>query len=643
MDSRERTPEPEETASPSSGEARDPERLAECMATLLKFCGIYPENHPRVVDRANAFAAELDAWVEAPNWVAVRIRGEALAVQRLVLSTKNPLVQWMIGRLREAGLAGVEFAKVDAATVIEFARALAMCNARQGRTFATVWPQNHARVRPLELVFGGRHGAGGSEAKEVASSSAVGTAAQDAWKLDLVARLAQQDGVATRLRAIESTAAQLASPADRQATASIDLVSSIVDLLPVEVAVDPERVDDVVTEVLDAMQLNITRVLRDGGEVNDADLLRAALSVAKKYFGKSAGDVPLQKELPTGRPEDERITADLELLLGEVAALPDASKVVLPSAAACEPSAPALAAELCGVYLHVLQHTDRPESLAALANCLPKVIQALGPAAVPILDRYLRGDRSSFEDAPSDASRMRLLTFLERAGLGEVVRSRGYCDIDLLTRTLPDSLPTLARLLGQSEAGIEDLRRALSAVPTPQVVRGAERLRNDRTLFDPVLVSTVVAIGGPIVLPLVQRMLASDDSRVRTAVVGYLRTLQLPEFEAAALRFLEPPTELPTRYVEDLCRMLGDATANDQRLRQMSGHLLRSYVQDPRRRLERRIAAVLGLRFVPGPETRTTLRRLASEGRYTQWGAGPRAMRRQAREILQWMDDRGQR
>lgn len=639
----------QESAATANGPSgRDPERLLDSMAALFKECGIYAAGHPRVLERARTFAAETDTWIEPPNWLAVRIRGDAFVVQKLAVAGKSPLAQWLLVRLRDAGLAGLEFgSKLDPESAIECARVLATCNARSGRTFGAAWPENHARIRPLELVFSGRHGADGAAPSEADShgqgdgAGVAGTAAQDVWKLDLVARLARQDAVIERLRSIERIAEQTAGDLQlgQEGTASIDLVGSIVDLLPVEVARDPARVDQVVGEVLDAMQQSIARMLREGREVSDADLLRAALNVARKYFGKTAAPAAGPGELPVGRPEDDRIAPDLGLLLDEVAALPQ-GLVRLPTAAECEPTAPQLARELCGVYLHVLQHTERTESLAALAGCLPAALTAIRDDAVPMLDHYLRSQKHGFTEPAIDRARVKTIGFLDEIGFGALVCDHDYVDAGLVARSFPESLPVFARLLGKTPAGLELLRHALTVVGEVRLCRGAEVLRAAGSL-DTRTVQALVALGGPLVLPLVQRALPTEDSQLRTAVLGYLRTLELPQAEGAALRFVEPPTELPMRYVEDLLRLAAGREAGDQRLRQQSSMLLRAFVLDPRRRLERRLSAMAGLRHLPGPETKAALLRLATEGRFTRFGKGPRALRQRAREVLQWLERRG--
>ncbi|MGE3172978.1 MAG: hypothetical protein AB7O97_10170 [Planctomycetota bacterium] len=608
---------------------------------LLKACGIYPPEHPRVVQSASACAVELERWIDPPNWLAMRVRGDHIVIGRVELESRGPLVHWMIGRLRDAGLAGLEFGpRVDTAAAVEFARTLSACTGRNGRTFSAAWPENHAKIRPLDLVFTGLHDADADGVGAGPASGTAGTAAQDVWKLDLVARLSRSTQLRDRLRAIETACEQMDGAAGHSST-SIDLVSGIVDLLPVEVAQDFDHVDEVVGRVLEHMQLAIARVLREGGEVNDAELLRIGLSVAKKYFGKSAGEVALPKELPTGRPEDERILADVDLLFAELEDLPSAVGLSAPRAEDCVSTAPGLAAELCGIYLHVLLGSERKETRAALASCLPGTLQTLGPASWPILDSYLLEQRSSFEQPTSDADKLRVLAFLERTGRCDVIQERGYARPELMAATFPASLPVFARILGANAQGIEVLRRVLAGIGAGRMRAAADELFATGQLLDPGVVTVIAAVGGAVVLPLLRRVVTVDQSAIRTTVVGYLRTLPLPAAESAALRCVEPAPDLPARYLEELFRLASDKVEQDPRTRQLSSQLLRAFAADPRRRHERRLVAIAGLRHLPGVETRALLRRLAGEGRFTQFSATARALRRQARSVLQRLGERG--
>lgn len=615
---------------PAAAPGPDPVVLAELLAVLLKSCAVYPPDHPRVREPAVQLAELLGHCIDAPNWFRVRVRGDDLVIGARVIDVQHPLVRWMWSRLREARLAGVEFGpRVDPESLMEFAVVLNDCSPLTGRTFDSCWPANHAKIRPLELVFaGGYGGQAGDDPPDAPvgppATGSAGTGAQDVWKLDVVRQLANDRRVQDRLQSIER---QCAAARQEGPVASIDLVAGIVDLLPIEVAGNLEEAGHVVTSALETVQRAVSELGDEGNAVTDAELTRTALNVAKKYFGKSANGTRIEPGLPTGRAEDDLITADLGQLLAEFELLP-VRQQPLPPVAALRADAPAMAAELSGVYLHVLSAAERPETREALARVLPRTLRALRRQDDGVLETYL-GDGA----ATDPRTRFELLTFLCEHGCEEMVRSREFLTPQLFEATFPRALPLYARVLGGELRGLDVLRRSLAAVGARRLTEGAEQLARSGELLQAAVQAAILALGADVAMPFVQRMVRHLTPDERSRVVVFLRSLPLPDAEVAALRCIEPPSALPVRYLEDVCR-IAVTRAEDADTRRLSSRLLRAYVNREDVPLERRLVAIAGLRHHTDPETQTLLRLLAQTGRFTQHGVEARAVRRQAREAL---------
>jgi hypothetical protein len=635
----------------------------------MKISIVYEARHPRVVERAKAFTAELARWVKAPWWLAVRVREHALWVGQSRCEASSPLTSWLTTRLREAGLAGIQFGpnvEVDAA--IEFAKALAACNIRSGRGFEALWRPDHPSIRPLDLLFRGGHrevdetggpppGDGVPAVPEQPSTGDAHGAATvpggahvapaELVPVDLhselAARLCRSPAIAEQVMSIEARCRRSLDEAIADVSSSVDVLTLVVRQLPVEVLGDDTRIEEVVTKALAAVQRDLDRLMCTDKEVQNAELMRRAMTVARRYFSKDVRAIGPAKDLPSGRPEDERITPDLAALLRELDQMP-ARQVSLPEARHLEASSPDMAAELGGIYLNLLIAGQRPGTRATLRQNLPKVLDVLGAGRLQVFDEYLGTDRRG-QARTSDAERLSVLGVLTDAGRGELIVGREYCDAAFVSRTFPRCLPILASALAATPRGIAMLRQALGMLPPQRITEGAEVLRRLGALRDRKLVAALAAVGGPAVTPMLRRALGAAEPAIVVLVAEHLRSLPLPTAETVALRCIDSVEGLPLRYLDDLCRMVEDRRKEDPAARQASGSILRSMLVERWDRLphERRLLSIAAFRHLPGPESTALLYRLARGGRFTQFGRQARAVRRKARETLKWLAVEGRR
>jgi hypothetical protein len=502
------------------------------------------------------------------------------------------------------------------------------CSSRNGRTFAARWPGAHPSVRPLELVFEGLH----AEHGVLATRGAV----RDDSKNGLLDELAAKPRVRELMQAIEASCTD--GLGGSEATAQMDVLAGIVDLLPVELLGDPDSAASAVERVLAQIGDNVIRVLQDEGSVSNAEITRTAVNVAKKYFVQT--NQPVAPALPVtvlaaGRPEDEAITADLDQLLEELAQLPADPGLRLPTSTAIS-SSPELAAELLGIYLQVLIQTERPSTLRALAVCLPKALEHADESRFQVLDFYLQSAGSGAQAALTDDRRLELLGILERSAHAGLVCARGYVDGGLVARTFPASLPLMARLL-DSEPGRLILADGLRQIGPQRLLSGSDVLRAKGLLAEPALLAAIPLIGSELVLPIIRRLATIETPAAKAVVVGYLRQLPLPPCESAALRHVEPATELTGRYLEQLTRMVADSTPSDPRAQQASGQLLRRYVtkQFAGAPHKRQLELIRMLADVPDNETVLTLHQLSRPGRsLMRFTRRARALRKQVLEVL---------
>lgn len=606
--------------------------LIEALALALRNLAIYPASHPRVQSAAAACATQLAAHGDGRRPVVLGQRdGEFLVDDVPVAATAGPAGR-LLQEFRAAALRGIVIAP-DCTTedLLAFAEALGQTRTRKGTPFQAVWPADHPRLRATDLVFRGgfRARLAGATTTDTTDAGAAGDPALQERRAQIVAQLTGDAGITSRLTTI---AAGIAAPTDADEE-SIDLLTKVAELLPAEVAQNPELVVAAVQQILDQLEAELPTLQREA-TVAGADLLRLALGVARKYFQSTAPTSPSPRPLPSGRPEDEAISADLPRLLQQLDQLP-ATSLRLPPAAEFAPQHPTMARELLGIHLHTLVGTGRPEVKAAVRQRLLQGLSALDAPRQELLRCYLGKPQ---EPAPAgDAIRQQLVELLVEAGATDFVRELGFVDATYLARHFPDSLRLGARVLGGSPAGLTILRDGLRALGPVLTLGGVATAVRAGVLQDPPVIAALLAVGDASAQPLLAQLARQEQPAVRRQLVAFLQQQPLPAAAATVLGTLDP-VALPANLVETLLRGT-IARRFDAGLDAIAGQLLRAHVEQVERRTPAGehallVAAMDTLQHVPGPETTTLLQRLAARDRLAVFDASARAVRRRATELL---------
>lgn len=613
--------------------------LVGLLASALKNIAIYPAEHPRVLSAANDFIERLRRHADGRRTL-LYTNGEQLLFDRTPTPTQDGKGGWILRRLRETALRGIEFAPdCSAADLVGFSQALQKVQPRLGTKFADVWPGEHPRLRALDLVYSGFHGeldeaavlkTGDDDASEAGAGPHDTGAVQKQKRV--LARLAGDLGLREQLKAIERGCAVNGDEPLRR----VDLLTSITELMPVDIAADPEQAATIVAEILARVECDLRELARRNAQVRGADLLRRALAVARKYFVAEAPTRSLANDLPSGRPEDERITADLDLLLAEMANLPDADLVLMPAAEQCSSKAPKIARQLLGIFLFLFTHSERPHVLVALKAILAEHLAKLDEASFDILDDYLRARTD--EGAVNAASRRRLFELLVEIGQSSVLRDRGYVDAQYITRGFPETLPMAARVLGTDPAGRKVLLAGIEALAPVLEIGGIRAAVASGVLADEHVVGALAMIGGSRVLPLLVPAAAECSPSTKPHLMAYARTRDLPPPEVALLRHPAAETILTADYVRELY----DALVRRRvplPLRATTCNMLRAIVERGFDDLadEDLLAAIDNLRHAPDAETVALLKKLAAHRRFTNFNTRLRAVRRTAKAVLETM------
>jgi hypothetical protein len=627
------------------------------LAIFLKAAFIYPREHRRVQITADAFLEEIDRWLDPLTWVPLRIRGaDDIVVGDHQAEPLGPHAAWMQECFRDAVLAGLELGPaIDAETLFDLADCLRQTMGKNAPEFSQVWPADHGKLIPLDLVFKGGHtregnqGGFGSgheltESESTASGTggpaAAGASAHDVWKNELVRKLHKEPRIHSKLTSIaQCLGKETLVRGGGGAVGELDLLGEVVRLIPTDVRAEHEDMSGVLEQVLESIQSDLLTAMRDDSTEVDGGFLRTALAVAQKYFENRPGDdVVANESAPTGWPADDRIEDDVEQLIAEIEALPEPGDLRMPAHPALM-AKDALGAELLGIYLYLLSKAERPETLQALQACLGGCLREPSYGQRRVLHAYFRDlqEMDVSTGVPARHPAWRILSALHGEGLSELIHGRDYLKPEHVAASFPDHFPLYVQSLGSKPEDVAKLRRAVRAIDPEAVEEGIEKLKQEGGLEEQAVLDKLLSVGGEPVLPLITVIAYVDEPWARTRVAWYLRRMKLPTQESSALSCVEPPGSLPCSYLVDLCR-LAATKKRDWKVMNRSAELVRDFitrVEDDPDMDELRLHAIWALRLLASPETQDFLEELRKSGRLTRLSARARATRKAAAASLE--------
>lgn len=593
-------------------------------ASAVKNLTIYPSDHPRVVARAEEFVAQ-HAALHTGN-----LEPTELAVQkhRLLfgsdeITTDHLAVQWLTDRCRDTGTSAIHMDKnCGAEDVVQFATALIGCPPGSGRRLSDVWTDDTARIRPVALVVGEhrRKGASVEGNKAPPPDTAKTIDPLGAGLAQKLQKITEKPDVQRLLSAIEAVDDTADGRRER-----IDVVAMIGDLLPADVPTEGPALQEAVETILARTLTEVREMANSNSRVRGADLLRSAVGIAKTYFGRGQQPQQEETEKPTGRPGDDRITADLESLLAEMAELPEPGDLRLPPANEFEEGCVATARELVGITLHGIAGVETAARSVQLEHAA-KLVREHSTDCIPILDAHLRQSERS-----CDSARLSLLRDLVEAGLGDLIYNRAYVDDELLRSAFPEILPIVARVF-RCDRDFERVREALEDIGTLIANGGIETAVDSGALNDPATVALLVRTGGDVAQGLLLRCEA-NDAETNATLLDYAKQLELPECERTVVNLREL-IEVPPYYVR---RLMAAAAKNsyERTVRRASGELLRDFLQQHASELPfvKLAPAVKALGELTDTESHLCLRRLTRIGWY-RLSSDLRCVRKLARTVL---------
>lgn len=607
------------------------------ITTMWRNVCVYPPEHPRVTAAVTAVLQNLAAVPAAERAVHVRDGHLHLCGASFSLDDDDALA--LVARLQEVGLRGFELTEAcTPADVVAFLQAARQNRRQSSDALVTRWPGDHPRLRALPLSFDGGFqdgpvGPGGSASSRAPRTSrpTSGPAPLPTPVRAALQQVAADPEILAQLRQLE----QMTDGSAGGDNVTMPLLDHLGRLLPADVGHDPTAIAATVRTILSRVERDLGAVVHRGARVRGSDLMRQALTMARTVFGTSATPMRSSGNLPAGRPEDEAIVADVDLLRGEFAGLPDDPKLALPSDVAAGNAA--TAKEMFGICLHlVVQSRGKAgQSASGPRRHLVRLLESHGKALRGTWGAYVHATAGSRRDA----ERRVVLQALLDGAAADAAAIRPMVDAAFFAASFPESLAGCVRLLGGDEQGRAVLRQGLQLVSPLLQLGGADATERCGALADPLVVATLLGLGVPEVRELLPSIARQATGEALNVVLEHVRKLDLAPAAQALLGLVPnastlPPTFLP-RLLAAWLRQPSTPT-----LTQECHELLRDAV---RRHLgsgtlAEKAAAIAALGAAPDPQTHSMLTDLARSGRWTRWDLVSRTIRKEARATLKRLE-----
>ena len=603
--------------------------LLRSFATMWRNAAIYAPDHPRVTAAIAATLDHLAATHQGDGDRLLQVADGALEVggERFPIDDRD--AEPLVARLREVGLRGLELTcTCEAADLAEFLTAAKRNRRRAADPLVARWPADHPRLRTLPLVFDGSfdggtlrppHGPSEPTRRPRPGSGPSTVAPQVQLALQ---RLAQDPELQQRVQAVE----RLTTTEPGDDTITLRLLERVGTLLPADVSGNAEVIADTVKQILTRVERDLGELVRRGARVRGSGLMRQALTVARTVFGTNATPPTQGTKLPTGRPEDEAIAADVDLLLAEIEALPPADGLQLSA------TNDRAVREQFGACLHMVAHGQRGHVGAGLQRWLGTFLEQHGERLRDVWLPYTRCERSG---PRTEAERRAVLQALLAAGAPGLAAARPHLDAPFLAATFPESLPWCVRALGSDDAGRTILRDGLMMVAPMLQLGGVEAAERSGVLADLQVVEVLLALDLPAVRDLLPAMARQATGPTLEPVLRHAQRLPLQPAEAAVLRCCQSAADLPATFLARLLTTWAKQRTTPQ-LQQECHALLRANVQ---RQLgtgdqQALLDAIDALQHAPDAETLLLLRHLARRHRWSPWDRAARAVRVRAAATL---------
>lgn len=598
------------------------------ITTMWRNVCVYPPEHPRVTTAVAAVLQNLASVPAAER--AVQVRDGELRLCGATFSLDDDDALSLVARLQEVGLRGFEL--TDACTpaeVIAFLQAARQNRRQSSDALVERWPGDHPRLRALPLSFDGGFQdvpakAGGRAPRP--SRPTTGPAPLPTPVRAAMQQLAADPEILARLRHLE----HLTEGGEAGDNVTMPLLDHLGRLLPADVGHDPAAIAATVRTILARVERDLAEVVHRGARVRGSDLMRQALTMARSVFGTSATPMRRSGTLPAGRPEDEAIVADVDLLRSEFAALPDDPKLALP---VDDDGNAATATEMFGICLHVVVQA-RGKASQTTSGPRRHLLRLLGSQG-----KALRSTWGAYVHATTghrrDADRRIVLQALLDGANADAAAIRPLVDAAFFAASFPESLAGCVRLLGGDDAGRAVLRQGLQLVAPLLQLGGADATERCGALADPQVVTTLLALGTPEVRDLLPSIARQATGTAQDVLLEQVRKLELAPAAKALLDLVPHPGSLPPTFLPRLLHAWLRQPSTPT-MTQECHELLRDAVRRhlANGTLSERAAAIAALGAAPDQQTRSLLLELARKGRWAWWDQVSRRIRKVARATL---------
>ncbi len=604
------------------------------LAAYLKNSFIYPSNNERVLESAALVCQGVKRHQHGSEPLRVYRQGTNYMIGHIEVAVEGVRVNWLRDCFSKAALGGVEFdAHINPESLGQFAELLRQ-NFSSGKraNFNSMWPKAYAGVRPMELVFAGSHDEEGlnSEAKAGVKLRGGGAEHGPATNDAVMQALTTSDELMGRLDSLQKRVSQ-DSTEDHSKT-RLDILSQIRNSLPSETLSDHDMVRSIVSQVVDIAEKQIMELLETGVVGGEVEMSSLMASVGKKFFSsfQTAEHKDHHDEiLPSGRPGDEKVLDDLQALLDEYHALPESPDLLL------DLEQQGFAEEMLGIYLHHLVRCDEEEAVEFYEPIRSVLNTAKDPESIyqPYVEVCLSNKGTTERCRPY----WRVIKYLQRAGFTEALQKMDYLRPELVAAVFPNQfVPFLDSLKAKDKVELEKISDVCYGVGPTKILSATDELTSGHGILSRRRVDKILSVDSPHVLPLAQVIAQHGEEWTRVPLVQFLKSMELPEAEAAAIRAIAPSELIPGPYLAEVCECVRNGKY-PKKVRTASGEVVRQFIRDTEgdtKQLERRLYAISALRHLDSPTTMLFLKELSKAGGFFSKSKLTKPVRQAAKEVL---------
>ena len=524
-------------------------------ATFTKALAVYPESNVRVARGMQAFIEGLEKRFETQENLTFIVYSDLAVLPSGVFDISQEMsITWLKTTLNSGQLSGVRFYRgIEKDSVHAFTKHLLQHISKKpcAQGHDERWSESYTGLQPLERVFEDSYLGLGFSPETLTVSSRP----QTAQELLLVELLESKTEISKKLDDLRQKLTDGNSDESiNEEHKDVDIIGRIVHLLPADSINDSERVAELTSAILDRVTQMDNTAIQSESLSEENSLNRLMIRMCYKFFPRvstTSNATAIRLDVAEAHQKryelDEAIVENLQGLLGQIKELPDSQGYYLSDDEVFHPQ------ELLGIYLYILVRPEKEQLTEQLHPRICEILETAGEDVHAVLRCYLSLMGQAKEDGGELLHYERVLSLLRKHEFMQLLRTCDFLSVTDVAEQFPDQFFLYLDSLNlQEEEDQAQFTQLVDRLGPDRIIAARDALLKTGSFGDHMRAERLLASSSVASLPFVHLIIHELGDSTKTAVIEYLRRVNLEDKEMALIPAHNNPDEISMCYLSML-------------------------------------------------------------------------------------------